>query len=52
MIQVMDEFNAKEDTIARMRGVKGINYIQALDPLQSGAIEHLALIDLSETAVD
>jgi hypothetical protein len=52
VIQIMDEFNSIEDAIARMRGVKGINYIQALDPLQSGAIEHLALIDLSETAVD
>lgn len=52
LIQVSDEFSSIEQTIARMRGVRGIQYIQALDPLQSGAIEHLALIDLAHAEAE
>jgi len=35
-----------EVLIPSLRKVKGVNYAQSLDPLHSGAIEHLALIDL------
>lgn len=32
--------------VPALRKVNGVNYVQELDPLHSGAIEHLALIDL------
>tara|TARA_B100000768_G_scaffold94120_1_gene87998 strand:- start:4603 stop:5079 length:477 start_codon:yes stop_codon:yes gene_type:complete len=38
------------ELIPRLRKVKGVNYVQILDPLNSGAIEHLALIDLVDSA--
>ena len=46
LIQIFDELYDKDQFIAGLRGVRGINYIQPLDPLNSGAIEHLALLDL------
>lgn len=46
LIQIFDELYDKDQFIAELRGVRGINYIQPLDPLNSGAIEHLALLDL------
>lgn len=36
--------------LSSLRSVKGVNYVQILDPLHSGAIEHLALIDLAPLA--
>ena len=50
LIQSMDEEGPLGELIERIRPLKGINYILQLDPLQSGAIEHLALIDLAPVA--
>ena len=50
LIQSMDESFPLEHVIERIRPLRGINYILQLDPLQSGAIEHLALIDLAPVA--
>jgi len=51
LIQVFDDSNAVDEVIQQVRGVRGVNYTQELDPLQSGAIEHLALMDLSKASV-
>lgn len=52
LIQVMDSCSPVEAAIKQIRPLRGINYILQLDPLQSGAIEHLALIDLAPVAQD
>jgi hypothetical protein len=38
-----------EDCMAKLKSCSGIVYAQMLDPLHSGAMEHLALLDLAET---
>ncbi len=38
-----------KDWMVRLRKCPGIVYSQMLDPLHSGAMEHLALLDLAET---
>ncbi len=48
LIQVFDETNALDELMQQLRQVKGVNYTQELDPLKSGAIEHLALTDLAK----
>ena len=47
LVQAMDEVGSMADTMERIRSMRGVNYILQLDPLESGAIEHLALIDLT-----
>tara|TARA_B110000285_G_scaffold234864_1_gene313422 strand:- start:2907 stop:3377 length:471 start_codon:yes stop_codon:yes gene_type:complete len=37
------------DWLARLKASASISYAQMLDPLNSGAIEHLALLDLAAT---
>jgi hypothetical protein len=52
LVQVMDPCGPVDAAIEQLRPLRGINYILQLDPLQSGAIEHLALIDLAPAAQD
>ena len=46
LVQVMDEAGSMAEAMERIRSMRGVNYILQLDPLESGAIEHLALMDL------
>lgn len=52
LVQAMDETGAVAEAISRIRPMRGINYILQLDPLESGAIEHLALMDIIPEAED
>ena len=52
LVQAMDETGAAVEAIGRIRPMRGINYILQLDPLESGAIEHLALMDIIPEAED
>ena len=45
LVQAMNEVGSMADAMERIRSMRGINYILQLDPLESGAIEHLALMD-------
>ena len=47
LVQAMDEVGSMAEAMERIRSMRGVNYILQLDPLESGAIEHLALIDLT-----
>ena len=47
LVQAMDEVDVMAEAMDRIRSMRGINYILQLDPLESGAIEHLALMDLT-----
>ena len=47
LVQAMDEADSMAEAMERIRSMRGINYILQLDPLESGAIEHLALMDLT-----
>lgn len=47
LVQAMDETGSMAQAIERIRSMRGVNYILQLDPLESGAIEHLALMDLT-----
>ena len=47
LVQAMNEVGSMADAMERIRSMRGVNYILQLDPLESGAIEHLALIDLT-----
>jgi len=47
LIQAMDEVGSMAVAMERIRSMRGVNYILQLDPLESGAIEHLALMDLT-----
>ena len=47
LVQVMDEAGSMAEAMERIRSMRGVNYILQLDPLESGAIEHLALMDLT-----
>lgn len=49
LIQVYDDSEAIKELISKVRSVPGVNYVQELDPVNSGAMEHLALIDLAES---
>ena len=46
LVQAMDETGSMAEAMERIRSMRGVNYILQLDPLESGAIEHLALMDL------
>lgn len=46
LVQAMDEADLMAEAMDRIRSMRGVNYILQLDPLESGAIEHLALMDL------
>lgn len=47
LVQAMDVTGSMAEATERIRSMRGVNYILQLDPLQSGAIEHLALMDLT-----
>ena len=47
LFQAMDEAGSMAEAMERIRSMRGVNYILQLDPLESGAIEHLALMDLT-----
>ncbi|MGB1122572.1 MAG: IPExxxVDY family protein [Flavobacteriales bacterium] len=47
LVQAMDEGRSTVVAMERIRSMRGVNYILQLDPLESGAIEHLALMDLT-----
>ena len=47
LVQVMDETCSMVEIMDQIRFMRGVNYIIQLDPLASGAIEHLALMDLN-----
>ena len=47
LVQAMDEVGSMAEAMERIRSIRGVNYILQLDPLESGAIEHLALMDLT-----
>ena len=47
LVQAMDEAGSMVEAMERIRSMRGVNYILQLDPLESGAIEHLALMDLT-----
>ena len=47
LVQAMDEAVSMAEAMERIRSIRGVNYILQLDPLESGAIEHLALMDLT-----
>ena len=47
LVQAMHEAGSMVEAIERIRSMRGVNYILQLDPLESGAIEHLALMDLT-----
>ena len=47
LVQAMDEAGSMVEAMERIRSIRGVNYILQLDPLESGAIEHLALMDLT-----
>ena len=47
LVQAMDETGSMAEAMERIRSMRGVNYILQLDPLESGAIEHLALMDLT-----
>ena len=47
LVQAMDEAGSMAVALERIRPMRGVNYILQLDPLESGAIEHLALMDLT-----
>jgi recombinational DNA repair protein RecR len=47
LVQAMDEVGSMAEAMERIRSMRGVNYILQLDPLESGAIEHLALMDLT-----
>ena len=47
LVQAMDETGSMAEAMERIRSMRGVNYILKLDPLESGAIEHLALMDLT-----
>ena len=46
LVQAMDEAGSMAEAMEHIRSMRGVNYILQLDPLESGAIEHLALMDL------
>ena len=52
LVQVMDEAGSMAEAMERIRSMRGVNYILQLDPLESGAIEHLALMDLTPEVED
>ena len=47
LVQAMNEVGSMADAMERIRSMRGVNYILQLDPLESGAIEHLALMDIT-----
>ena len=47
LVQAMDEAGSMVEAMERIQSMRGVNYILQLDPLESGAIEHLALMDLT-----
>ena len=47
LVQAMDAARSMVVAMERIRSMRGVNYILQLDPLESGAIEHLALMDLT-----
>ena len=50
LVQAVDETGSMAEVMDRIRPMRGVNYILQLDPLESGAIEHLALLDLTPEA--
>lgn len=52
LVQAMDEAGSMAEAMVRIRSMRGVNYILQLDPLESGAIEHLALMDLTPEVED
>lgn len=49
LIQVYDDSEGVKELISKVRSVPGVIYAQELDPFNSGAMEHLALIDLAQS---
>ena len=47
LVQAMDEADSMAEALEHIRSMRGVNYILQLDPLESGAIEHLALMDIT-----
>jgi recombinational DNA repair protein RecR len=47
LVQAMDEADSMAEAMERIRSMRGVNYILQLDPLESGAIEHLALMEIT-----
>ena len=52
LVQAMDEAGSMAEAMEQIRSMRGVNYILQLDPLESGAIEHLALMDLTPEVED
>ena len=52
LVQVMDEAGSMAEAMEQIRSMRGVNYILQLDPVESGAIEHLALMDLTPEVED
>ena len=52
LVQAMDDVDVMAEAMKRIRSIRGVNYILQLDPLESGAIEHLALMDLTSEMED
>ena len=47
LVQATDEADSMAEAMERIRSMRGVNYILQLDPLESGAIEHLALMEIT-----
>ena len=47
LVKAMDEADSMAEAMEGIRSMRGVNYILQLDPLESGAIEHLALMDIT-----
>jgi hypothetical protein len=52
LVQAMDDVDVMAEAMKRIRSIRGVNYTLQLDPLESGAIEHLALMDLTSEMED
>lgn len=50
LLQIGENGVPGKDWMMRLKTCTGIVYSQMLDPLHSGAMEHLALLDLAETS--
>lgn len=48
LLRFAEGARAASDWIPRIRDVHAVSYAVELDPLKSGAIEHIALLDLAE----
>tara|TARA_Y100000385_G_scaffold256214_1_gene282481 strand:- start:40 stop:492 length:453 start_codon:yes stop_codon:yes gene_type:complete len=50
LLQIGESGMSEKDWTTQLKTCPGIVYAQKLDPLHSGAMEHLALLDLAETS--